>query len=258
MKKFILSMIFTMLIVPVASSAQTASELQAKIAEMQKRLYQLQLQLQAQSQIKKSGEWCYTFNKNLRQENSGTEIEALQQALTKEGFAVDLKGTAFSSLYGAKTTEAVSKFQEKYRKEILSPIGLFRGTGYVGLATRNKLNSLYGCTDKTKVKEYGVYKKVYLDQKFELEQEIAIVQDYNGMQILRTGTIFDCAKPDIFCGEKIPLTVSFQGDKTEVELAVSESKIVNGVTISLLEIKNGELHPKGYARVAVFVIHKSP
>jgi hypothetical protein len=41
---------------------------------------------------------------------------------------------------------AVTGFQEKYRSEILDPIGLAHGTGYVGARTRVKLNALYGCS----------------------------------------------------------------------------------------------------------------
>ncbi|MBI2097897.1 MAG: PKD domain-containing protein [Candidatus Vogelbacteria bacterium] len=40
---------------------------------------------------------------------------------------------------------AVSVFQLKYKNEILAPLGLTNPTGYVGPATRKKLNQLYGC-----------------------------------------------------------------------------------------------------------------
>jgi hypothetical protein len=36
----------------------------------------------------------------------------------------------------------VIKFQEKYKKEILSPWGLEKGTGFVGRTTREKLNQI--------------------------------------------------------------------------------------------------------------------
>jgi len=42
------------------------------------------------------------------------------------------------------TQQAVIRFQEKYASEILTPLGLPNGTGYVGAATRSKINQLLG------------------------------------------------------------------------------------------------------------------
>ncbi|MEK7148482.1 MAG: IPT/TIG domain-containing protein [Patescibacteria group bacterium] len=44
--------------------------------------------------------------------------------------------------FGNATKRAVIKFQEKYRAEILAPIGLTNGTGFFGEKTRAKVNSL--------------------------------------------------------------------------------------------------------------------
>ena len=100
--------------------------------------------------------WCHTFNTNLKIGDIGDEVSALQTALQKEGFSISSDemaqtggtlGVAYSvpANFGESTASAVTGFQEKYRSEILTPLGLKYGTGFVGKATRAKLNQLYGC-----------------------------------------------------------------------------------------------------------------
>ncbi|GAJ14763.1 unnamed protein product, partial [marine sediment metagenome] len=47
-----------------------------------------------------------------------------------------------TGIFDSLTEEAVKKFQEKHAEEILGPQGLSEGTGFVGPATRAKLNEL--------------------------------------------------------------------------------------------------------------------
>ncbi len=47
-----------------------------------------------------------------------------------------------TSFFGPITKRAVKKFQEKYKGEVLSPLGLDEGTGYVGFRTRQKMNAI--------------------------------------------------------------------------------------------------------------------
>ena len=68
------------------------------------------------------------------------EVRCLQQQLKEaavypEGF--------ITGNFGQLTLAAVIRFQEKYSAEILAPLGLTQGTGYVGPATRAKLNQLF-------------------------------------------------------------------------------------------------------------------
>lgn len=49
-----------------------------------------------------------------------------------------------TEFFGMLTLKAVIKFQEKYAAEILFPLGLTKGTGFVGPATLKKINELTG------------------------------------------------------------------------------------------------------------------
>lgn len=88
--------------------------------------------------------WCHTFNANLRIGSGGDEVAALQKVLFTEGFDAGSSGKN-AGIYDDAVASAVSGFQQKYANEILTPNGLQYGTGFVGAATRKKLNQLYGC-----------------------------------------------------------------------------------------------------------------
>ena len=97
-------------------------------------------------------DWCHKFNSNLKlgdgknkNSSKSTEVKHLQIALEKEGFSVSAteKDNGF---FGTSTKAAVIAFQEKYRDEILIPVELENGNGFVGKLTRNKLNLLYICS----------------------------------------------------------------------------------------------------------------
>lgn len=74
-----------------------------------------------------------TFTRDLRIGMSGDDVKCLQALL---------EVTPQTGYFGPLTAEAVKRFQEKYASEILTPLGLTSGTGYVGARTRAKLNEL--------------------------------------------------------------------------------------------------------------------
>ncbi len=86
--------------------------------------------------------FCYDFKSNVKTGDSGEAIRRLQYFLQNEGFAIDWNEYGF---FDETTFGAIKGFQEKYKNEVLSPAGFSAGTGFVGKATRAKLNSLYGC-----------------------------------------------------------------------------------------------------------------
>ncbi len=88
--------------------------------------------------------YCLQINSNLSfgMQNSN-EIRCLQEFLKKQGADIYPEGFVTGN-FGNLTRLAVIKFQERYAPEILAPIGLSNGTGYVGERTKQKINQILG------------------------------------------------------------------------------------------------------------------
>lgn len=87
---------------------------------------------------------CVKLQANLRIGDRGERVRALHTLLVRAGY-----GPFTSDEFSEKTAEAVVGFQEQYRSEVLAPYGLSRGTGFVGVSTRAKLNALFSCATST-------------------------------------------------------------------------------------------------------------
>ncbi len=131
-------------------SEMSIAELQTEIARITALITQLQTQI-AQLQGGVSISLCVgtTFSRNLSQEMTGNDVKCLQSILNQSTdtrvAALGVGSSGYETTYfGALTKAAVIKFQEKYKSEILTPVGLSAGTGFVGLSTRAKLNALLG------------------------------------------------------------------------------------------------------------------
>ncbi|MCX6761138.1 MAG: peptidoglycan-binding domain-containing protein, partial [Candidatus Nealsonbacteria bacterium] len=85
--------------------------------------------------------WCHNFNENLKITQTGNEVSSLQTALFQEG----LYEEKITGEFDQYTFNTLIKFQEKYKKEILTPYGLTKGTGFLGKSTRAKMSKIYGC-----------------------------------------------------------------------------------------------------------------
>jgi hypothetical protein len=91
----------------------------------------------------------FVWNTNLTIGSDSSDVLRLQQFLNRSSDTEVASSGAGSpgnesTYYGAKTAAAVSKFQEKYRADILAPVGLQNGTGGFLSLTRTKLNQI--CT----------------------------------------------------------------------------------------------------------------
>jgi len=141
-------------IVPSAGQAATAEELAAQIAQLQTQLASLMGQLGTTTTT--TGTTSSTapaacagisFTRNLTLGSQGTDVQCLQALLNQDPatqVAASGVGSAGneSQYFGGLTKAAVVAFQNKYAAEILAPVGLTAGTGFVGASTRAKLNAM--------------------------------------------------------------------------------------------------------------------
>lgn len=84
---------------------------------------------------------CLRLTDNLYYGLKNQEVSCLQKFLKSQGADVYPEGL-ITGYFGELTRSAVARFQEKYKFDILSPLGLNYGTGFVGSATLSKINEL--------------------------------------------------------------------------------------------------------------------
>lgn len=82
----------------------------------------------------------HTFVTPMGVGSRGDEVLALQNVLIYEGL---LPADLNTGLFAGRTFAAVKALQEKYASEILAPVGLKVGTGYVGSSTLRWLTNKY-------------------------------------------------------------------------------------------------------------------
>lgn len=133
-------------------SQMTISELQAEIAKILALITQIRnesAQPSTQSAVATGIPEGYKFAKALKLGQVSEDVKYLQIFLNSDpdtrvadsGLGSPGKET---NKFGFLTKKAVIKFQEKYAKEILSPIGYLKGTGKAGAMTLDKINKILG------------------------------------------------------------------------------------------------------------------
>lgn len=121
---------------------------------------------------------AYEFVRDLRVGDTGPDVLALQQILNEsDATRVASSGTGSpgseTSYFGLLTADAVRRYQELHREEILTPLGLLVGTGFVGSATRAHISN-FSTADSTIGDDEG---KQYYDDD-------ALSGDFNQERVL--------------------------------------------------------------------------
>jgi len=98
--------------------------------------------IKLQTKILQRSTFCQKLENNLYLGiKNNSEVRCLQEFLKTQGPEIYPQGLVTGN-FGLLTKLAVIRFQEKYALEILSPLGLKQGTGFVGTITRSKINQL--------------------------------------------------------------------------------------------------------------------
>ena len=86
------------------------------------------------------------FARSLTLGSTGSDVKALQVFLNGQGFTISSTGAGSlgheTNYFGIATKAAIIKFQEYYAKDILTPSGLTKGTGFFGMDTMKAVNKL--------------------------------------------------------------------------------------------------------------------
>ena len=84
-----------------------------------------------------------SFTRSLEVGDKGEDVRSLQRFLNAQGFTVSNTGAGSAgqetTYFGPATKAALKNYQEAHKEEILTPLGLEAGTGYLGEATIQKI-----------------------------------------------------------------------------------------------------------------------
>ena len=138
--------------------AEIIPQLLARLAELQEQVRQLQMRLAVLrgsspypvGQSEQNEFSCGRFDADLSFGMRNEDVRCLQEFLVSQGESIYPEGLVTGNFLSL-TRQAVLRFQEKYAPEILAPLGLDKGTGYVGQVTRNKMNSLLEFSTATSI-----------------------------------------------------------------------------------------------------------
>jgi hypothetical protein len=139
---FIKNAQITLTIKSFENVSKAEEDLLAGIEYLKKEIIRLQAQLDVIKNNKNaSNNACEIKNDLFFGITGNSEVICLQQFLKNQGIDIYPEGLVTGNFL-TLTNNAVIKFQEKYIDEILKPLGLNKGTGYVGEMTKKKINEM--------------------------------------------------------------------------------------------------------------------
>jgi len=130
--------------VETQEETELINRLLAQIDALKAEITKVRVQINAILAARGQKTSCSRFEKNLYFGiMNSSDVRCLQEFLSSEGTEIYPEGLITGNFLNI-TKEAVIRFQEKYANEILTPIGLEKGTGFVGERTRAKINEILG------------------------------------------------------------------------------------------------------------------
>lgn len=177
MKKYIVSAVLSLgiLVSPAFTHAAglTSAQIGAIIGLLQSfgadqtTINNVQISLNGGTPTGTGQSFCHNFNSDLTVGNSGADISALYKVLSLTSMNVWYvdHGSSGHLVFNEDTAAKVVSFQRKYG---------IRMTGYVGPATRAKLNTLCGCSNQSTRPTSYVCAQAYDDQ---IKSEFSIGND---------------------------------------------------------------------------------
>ena len=165
----------------------------------------------------------FNFFRNLKIGDSGPDVLELQKILNKnQDTQISLSGVGSpgneTTYFGNLTHQAVIRFQEKFRSQILTPLNLFSGTGFVGQSTINKLKdfSVGSITNNTVVsKNSGSPKIISISPNEGIGNETITIKGENFGSSNTVFVTFD--NPDKY------KNIKSKNNGTEIELKLDSS-----------------------------------
>jgi len=130
---------------PEQEQAELKQALLAQIAELKAEIARIQAKINtilAERNENYYNQTCQSIENNLSFGlMNDNEVRCLQQFLKSQAQEIYPEGLITGNFLSL-TKKAVIRFQEKYSSEILEPLELEKGTGFVGSSTRAKINEL--------------------------------------------------------------------------------------------------------------------